>query len=156
MSGIRIFEADVVGKDFFLVSILHVKKSERFFRVFRSIKRQRRFVTRIAMPVRMLRVLFLNVSTVAKNVLRNVQRGRRTPDLPAEASLNELRKVAGVVQMRVRQDDIRDVRNLDRRWIPVHLAQRAPALEQAAINQEAAMRRGPQKIFRAGYLTGGA
>ena len=109
MPRVRILEADIVGKDFFLMAVLHMKKSERLLRSFRGIERECRFVPRISMPVRVLRVLFLNVGAVAKDVLCYVQRGRSTPDLAAESALDELRKIAGVIQMRMRQDDIRDV-----------------------------------------------
>jgi len=64
-----------------------------------------------------------------------VARPRRRPDRAAEAVGHEPRQVAGVVDVRVGQDDVVDRGGFDRQGLPVAQPQVLEALEQAAVDQ---------------------
>ncbi len=80
-------------------------------------------------------------------------RGRSAPYLSAKSAGDKLRQIPSVIEMRMRQHNVRNVGYLDRKRIPIHLAKFATALEETTIDQHTAMRRGAKKIFGAGHLT---
>src|ERR1051325_10412258 len=141
MSRVRILERNVVRQDLLIVSLLNVEEAERLLRVRIGVERHGRLVTRVVMAVNGLRVFHLQVGAITQDELRHFMRRRGAPDLPAKPAGDELWQIPRVVQMRVREHDVRNVRDLDRQRLPVHLAQFAPALEETGIKQQTPMRR---------------
>ncbi len=106
--------------------------------------------------IRVLRVFLLQVRAIAENVLCDIERGRSTPDLSVKTVLHQARQIARVIEVSVRKDNIRRIRKLNGQRIPVHIAQLAAALEEAAVDHHAAVLRGSKKILGAGDLSGRA
>ncbi|MNJ37272.1 hypothetical protein D3C77_320830 [compost metagenome] len=106
--------------------------------VVHAIERQGRLVLAVTVTVCLLGVLLLDMAAVAQDDLRHIPGGGAGQDGPAESILDQFRQVAGVVQVGVGQDHRVNARGLDRERGPVLLAQGLEALEQAAVDQDAA------------------
>ena len=69
------------------------------------------------MPVRVRGVLFLNASRVGQDDAAEILRAGRAEDPAAEALRDQARKVAAVIEVRVRQDDGGDVGRTNRQIV---------------------------------------
>jgi len=106
-------------------------------------------VLRKAFPVRVFRILFLEMAAIQQDQFRHIARGCRCENTTPEAVAHQFRQIAGMVEMGVGQDHGVDVGGRHRQRLPVQLAQVFQPLKQAAINQNALVTIG-EKVFRAG------
>ncbi len=90
------------------------------------------------MAVGVFGVTFLDMAAVAKDDVAELQRRMGADDMLAEPFLDQLRQVAGVVEVGVGEDDGAQTVRVDRERRPVLLAQRLLTLEEAAIHQDRA------------------
>lgn len=89
------------------------------------------------MFVRLTRILFLDSRGIGQDEAAQVHRPRGTEDPAGEASGDEPRQIADVIQVRVRQDDGVDRSGLDRERFPVTLAKLFQPLEKTTVHQYA-------------------
>jgi hypothetical protein len=99
------------------------------------VERLRGDVFRVAMLIRLPRVLLLNVRRIRKHERAQVARARRTKDAAAKALADQSRKVTAVIEMRVRENDGIDLRGGDRQRGPVTTPQLFETLKKSAIDQ---------------------
>ena len=83
-------------------------------------------------------VLLLQLRGVVENDLGDLASGVNAVNRPAKSSLDEERKAAAVVEMAVREEDGVDLAGLEREGFPVELRDLPAALEQAAVDEDAA------------------
>ena len=91
---------------------------ERRFRFFHGIKRQRRFVARVTFLGGELRVFFLQVRGIGKQQAAKFARGGICVDRAVIAGAHQPRKIAGVVDMRVGENNPIDGGRIDRTACP--------------------------------------
>ena len=102
-----------------------------------GVERQRLGMAREALPVGAAGVFFLQVGAVKQQHLGQIAGGRAGVDRPAKARLHQAGQPAAVVQVGVAEHHrVNGVRGHAQRR-PVALAQHLPALEQAAVEQDA-------------------
>ena len=99
------------------------------------IKRFGRNVLRIAVLVRLPRILFLNVRGIRQHQRAQVARARRTKDAATKALADQPREVTTVIEMSMREDDRVDPRRSDRKRRPVAMPQLFEALKEAAVDE---------------------
>ena len=99
------------------------------------VERQRRAVLRVVVPVRLARVLFLNVRRVGQHQRAEIPGARRAEHASPKALRDEPRQIAAVIEVRVRQDDRIDPRRIDRKRCPVALPQLLETLKEAAVDE---------------------
>jgi hypothetical protein len=99
------------------------------------IKRLSRDVLRVAMLVRLPRVLLLDVRGIRQHERAQVARARRTKDAAAKALADQPRKVTTVIEMSMREDDCVDLRRRDRKRRPVAMPQLFETLKEAAVDE---------------------
>src|SRR3954452_9727946 len=92
---------------------------------------------REAALVRKLRILFLDVRRIRQHEAAQLRRGGRAIDRPLETLRDETRQPAGVIDVRVGEDDGVDGVGRDRQRAPIALAQLLETLEQTAIDEDA-------------------
>jgi hypothetical protein len=123
--------------------------------VFFRVKRQCRIVPGKTMPVGVSRVLFLQMSGIGQQYPAQVGGGFGTEYGSAKTLFYQQRQIAGMIQMRMGQDDNGNIARRHRRRRPVAQAQSLVALEQPAIDKQAV----PvifEQIFGAGNRAGAA
>ena len=94
-------------------------------------------MTGISLPIRALRIFFLQLRGVRKHDAREIRGGRRAEDAALEALRDQPRQIAAVIEMRVRQDDRLDRVSANGQRLPVALAQVLQSLKQPAIDEDA-------------------
>ena len=100
-----------------------------------AVERQRRRVLRVAVAVRVRRVFFLDAAGVGQHDPAEILRAGGAEDAAAEALRDEPRQIAAVIEVRVRQHDGVDLRWLDRKVLPVPLAQLLQPLEEPRVDE---------------------
>ena len=110
---------------------------------------------RVPAAVGPLRVLLLQVGGVGQHHREQVRRAGRAIHRAAELLSGEERQVSGVVDVRMRQHHRIERRRIDDALAPVPLAQLLHALEQAAVEQDAAAADG-EEVHRTGHGAGRA
>lgn len=105
---------------------------------------------RIAVAVREVGFFLLQPRAVAQHDVAEFGRGRRAIHRPAEPFARQHRKIAGMVDMRVREHDRVERVGRDRQRAPVAQPQVLGALERAAVDQHAPVAVLDQ-VFRAGH-----
>ena len=128
---------------------------QRFGGILFGVERQRRVMLAEAALVRELRVLFLQVRGVGQHQLAQVGRAAGAVHRALEALRDEPRQPAGVIDVRVRQDDGVDRLGRDRQRRPVALPQLLQALEQSAVEQDA-LAIDLEQMLGAGHRAGGS
>ena len=78
---------------------------ERALGIANAVERQGGLVLGEALPVRVFGILLLEMAAVLQDQLCHIARRGRREDAAAEAVAHELRQIAGMVEMRVGQDD---------------------------------------------------
>jgi hypothetical protein len=121
--------------------------------VFFGVERLGRLVARGVMPVGEGRALFLDAAAVRQQQLAQVDGGRRGQHHPFETLANQQRQRARVVQVRVREQHRVNAAGVEGQRLPVHLPQRLPALEQAAVDEQLVTAMFEQ-VLRAGHRAG--
>jgi hypothetical protein len=101
----------------------------------RRVQGKRRFVLRIAAPVRARGVLFLDVRGVEQEDPGEVGGSRRAEDRPAKSVSDEQRQIARVIEVGVAQDDGIDAGRIEPWRRPVPTPQLLQALKEAAVEQ---------------------
>ena len=104
-----------------------------------GIERLRGSVLGVALPVRPPGVFFLDARRVGQHQRAQLARRRRTEDAAGETLGHEPRQIAAVIEVRVREDNGIDPRRIDGKRPPVAIAQLLEPLEQAAVDQDAAI-----------------
>ena len=132
-----------------LVKIRRHELAEGFFGIRLIIQRQGGLVPGIAIPVGPLGFPFLQVGTVRQENAAEVKGGVGAMDRAFEALLDQHGQIAGMIDMRVGQDDRVNGSRVYRQRLPVAQAQLLVALEQAAIDQDARLACVDQ-VFRSG------
>ena len=74
------------------------------------VERLRGDVLRVAVLVRLPRILFLNVRRIGEHERAQVARARRAEDAAAKALADQPRQVPAMIEMRMREDDGVDLR----------------------------------------------
>ena len=123
--------------------------------VIHGVQRQRRLVLRVPVAVRPLGVLLLQVRSVRQHDAQQVRRARRAVDGPAEPLPDEERQVPRVVDVRVTQHHRVEACGIGEPRLPVAQPQRFQPLEQAAVEQDAAVA-GDDEVHRSRHGPGGA
>ena len=121
----------------------------------RRIERQGRLVLRVAVPVGVGRVLFLDLGRIGQYQCAQVARARRAIDPPSEPLCHQARQVAGMIEVRMRQDHRMNRRGFNREWAPVALAQGLQPLKETAVNENPLIA-GIEQVLRSGHGTGRA
>ena len=93
------------------------------------IQRQRRPVFGIAVAVGVFGVFFIQVCTVREQYLAQVERRGCAVDLSCEPVCREARKISGMIDMGMGQNDGIDAGRVDREGLPVAQAQLFVTLE---------------------------
>ena len=127
---------------------------QRAKRVRLAIQRQRRVVPRVVQPVGLARVLFLQPGRVGKHQLAQIGRARRAEHAAVIPVGDEPRQVAGVIEVRVRQNGRREVGRIDRQRLPIAQPQLLETLKQPAIDQDL-VAAGLEQILGAGHRARG-
>ena len=96
------------------------------------------------------RVFLLQVRRVDQHEMREIVRAGRAEHPALEPLRHEPRKVADVIEVRVREDDGVDRARRNRQILPVPAAQLVAALKQATVHKDA-MRAGIDEMLRAGH-----
>src|SRR5690554_8130308 len=94
-------------------------------------------------------VLLLQIGRVTKQDLRKLIRRAGAVDGPAKPLSDQARKIAGMIDMRVGQNDRVNLRRWYRKRLPISQAKRLESLEHAAVNEDLFLLRF-NKIFRTG------
>ena len=123
-----------------------VQIRKRFLRVLKRVERQRGMVFRVAVPVGVLGLFLLEITAVRQQDAAQGTRSRRAVDLTTVAVTHEQRDIAGMVQVRVREQDGVDVCGRDGERLPVAQAQLLQPLEQTAVHQDPAASRAHQVL----------
>jgi len=82
------------------------------------------------------RILFLQVTGIRQQDFTEIRCRARTEGWSRKTLPDQQRKVAGVIEMSMREQNRIDPMGVNREAIPIAQAQRLEALEQAAIDQE--------------------
>jgi hypothetical protein len=90
----------------------------------------------VAIPVRCLGLLFLEVTTIGQENGAEVTRGRGAVDWPAEAVFHEQGKVATVVEMGVRENHGIERGRREWEWLPIPQPKLLEALKETTIDQK--------------------
>ncbi len=101
------------------------------------------------MAIGVFRRTFLQVARVRQENSAKIARGRGAEYPALETMFHQQWQIAGMIEMRVSEDDSIDRTHVDRQRRPVAQAQLLETLEQTAIYQNPVMIR-LQQIFRAG------
>ncbi len=133
----------------------HFEMPQRGVRVGFREKRHRRRVLRKAMPVGETGVLFLQPAGVGQHQRTQVGRARGAEDSAVKTVGDETWQQAGVIDVRVREDDRVDRRGMNRQRPPVAAPQFLQSLKLTAINEETTTI-DLEQVLRAGNGTGGA
>ncbi len=155
VTGVDEVDLDAVGHRHRAVIADRLQLRNRAERVGLRVERQCWRVLRVRVPIGVLRVFLLDTARVRQHDATEILRAGRAEDAAAETLRDETRQVTAVIEVRVRQDDGRNVRGLDRKVEPVTLAKFLEPLEQPAVNQHA---RGTsvEQMFGASDGAGGA
>ena len=132
-----------------------LKLRQRPRRVELGIERQRGRVLRIAVPVRLARVFFLNVRGIGQDERAQIARARRAEDAAAESAGDQPRQVAAMIEVRMRQDDRVDPPR-DRSEARPSSVRAAPSAPETARNPPARGDPQVQQMLRPGDGAGGA
>ena len=89
------------------------------------------------MTSRASRFFLVHTRSVRQHQARKLTGGLRTHDLAAEAAIHEKRQTTAMIQVCVRQQNEIDAARLEAERLGVLLTELAPALKQAAIDQNA-------------------
>ena len=133
-----------------LVEIMGPEQFQAGLGIFHRVERQRRMVAGETFAVGHLGLAFLQMGRVGQEDFAERLRRRGGMDRPMKALPRQQRQIARMVDMRMRQQDEVDLGGRNRQGLPVALAQLFEALEQAAIDQDAAPVR-LDEVFRAGH-----
>ena len=114
-----------------------LQQCQRRFSIFFRVKRERGRVTRCLVAIAVVGFFFLEAGGVGKQYAQEFGGAARAINRPAETLLDEARKIAGVIDVRVREQHRIDRGRRKRRRFPIPLTQRPRALEETAINQHA-------------------
>ena len=150
MAGVDELDVDAVDERHRLVERNRLQLRQRAKRIRFAVERQRRVVPRVVQPVRFARILFLKARRVGQHQLAQVGRARRAEDAAVIPVGHEPRQVAGVIEMRVRQNGRREIRGIERQRLPVAQPQFLETLEQAAIDQDF-LAAGLEQVLGAGH-----
>ena len=115
---------------------ISLERVQHRFDVVLRVERQRGLVLAVAVPSRSFGVFFLQVRGIGQQDIAKLDRSRVGEDRPAKAVADQAWQVAGMVQMRVRQDAPIERGRFLRERIPVAKAKLLQPLEQAAIHQQ--------------------
>src|SRR5207248_6782524 len=110
---------------------------------------------RVAVAVRVARVLFLNPRRIGQHERAELARGRRAEDPAPKAPRDEARQVAAVVQVRVGENYGVDPRGIDRQRRPVAQPELLQALKETAVDKDAAVAE-IEEMLGAGDSAGGS
>jgi hypothetical protein len=132
-----------------------LQQVQRALRIVERIERLRRMVLGIAVAVREVGFFLLQPRAVAQHDVAQFGRGRRAVHGPAKSFTCKHRKIAGVIDVRMREHDGVERVGRERQRPPVAQSQVLGALEQAAIDQDAPAAVLDQ-VFRAGHGFGRA
>ena len=100
------------------------------------VERLRGDVLRVAVLVRLPRILFLNVRRIREHERAQVVRARSAEDAAPKALADQPRQVPTVIEMRMREDDRVDPRRLERKRRPVAMPQLFEPLKEAAVDEK--------------------
>lgn len=109
----------------------------------------------IAVPIRIDRVLLLNLRAVSKDNLCKAGGALGAEHRPAEARADEPREESDVIHVRVREKHIRNRRGVKREAFPVSLAKPLWALKHPEVDEDSSLTN-VQQILRAGDGFGGS
>ena len=129
------------------------QEPERGLRIGHRIQWKGGLVFRIAVAVCKLRVPLEQMPTIEEQDLAEVSSRRCAVDLTLESILHQQRQVAGMIEVRVREDDAINRARLDRKWRPIPVLELLVPLEQAAVDQHSCGAELEQG-FRARYSLG--
>ncbi len=147
MTGVDELDLDVARDRNRAVVADRLQQRDRAKRVRLGVQRQGGGVLRVAVPVRVFGILFLNPAGVGKDDAAEILGAGRTEHPAPESLRRQSRKVAAVVQMGMRQDDGIDFAGRHRQILPVALAQFLEPLEQAGVDQHSRRAR-VEQVFR--------
>ncbi len=82
------------------------------------------------------RIFFLQVTGIRQQDFTEIRSRAGAEGRPGKTLLDQQRKVAGVIEMGVREQNRIDPMGIDREAIPIAQPQRLEALKQAAIDQQ--------------------
>jgi hypothetical protein len=102
------------------------------------VERESRLVLREPVPVRVPRILFLNMRRVGQHQRAQVLGARRAENSPSISHGDKTRQIPAVIEVRVRQDDRVNRGRIDRERLPVAQPQLFQPLKQAAIDENPA------------------
>ena len=131
----------------------NLQQLQGFARILFCVQRQRRKVLCDFVPIAIVGFLFLQTRCIGQKNLEQISAAARTINWSAKTVLDEPRQIAGVIDVRVRDDHGIHRRRIERRFLPVTLTQFAQALKQSAIDQDLRAIRLNQ-ILRAGHRAG--
>src|SRR6185436_8275359 len=104
---------------------------ERSISIFFGVERKRGFVLRQVMAIAIVSIFFLQTASVRQQDLQQVGSATRAVNWSTKALSDQARQVAGVIDVRVRdQHGVERVR-IERRILPVALAQFLQALKHS-------------------------
>ena len=126
-----------------------VKLREHGLRFRHGVERERRLVAAVAFFRRKSRVFFLQMGRIGEQHRAKFMSGGIRIDRAAIAVPVQSRQIAGVVNVRVRQQHPVNGRWIDRQLVPIALLQLLRAFEKPAIHQQT-LALCFDKIFRAG------
>ena len=124
-------------------------------RVGLRIQRQRRCVLRVAVAVRVRRILFLNPTRIRQDDAAEIECAGGAEHAASKSLRDQSRQVAAMIQVRVREHDCVDVGSAHRKRLPVALAQLLQALKESRVDEHF-RGAGIEKVLRARDGTCGA
>ena len=136
VTGVDEIDVDAVGNRDRAVVADRLELRDRAERIRFGVERQRWVVLRVGVTVGVRSILFLNPPRVRQHDAAEILSAWRAEDASAEAVRDEPRKIAAVIEMRVRQHDSGQVRRVEGQAGPVPLAQLLQPLKQPAVNED--------------------
>ena|SRR5436190_10876577 len=105
------------------------------FRIGFGIQRERGSVLRKVMTISIVRVFFLKPTGIRQKNLEQIGRAACAVDWTSEALRDQARKISGMVNVRMRNENRIKRSGIERWCLPIALAEFFQSLEHAAINE---------------------